>query len=66
MSTFSCSDKAAPTIGPYPLTRLNTPFGTPAVCITSASNIEQYGDISLGFKTMVHPVAIAAETFVVI
>ena len=53
-------------MGPYPLTKLNTPFGTPASCIISASNIEQYGDISLGLRTIVHPLAIAADTFVVI
>ena len=66
ISTFSCSERAAPTIGPYPFTKLKTPLGTPASCITSANNIEQYGDISLGFRTIVHPLAIAADTFVVI
>ena len=57
---------ASPVFAPSPLTKLKTPLGTPASCITSASNIEQYGEISLGFKTIVQPVAIAAETFVVI
>ena len=53
-------------MGPYPLTTLNTPAGTPALSKTSASSSAQYGEISLGFKTIEHPAARAAEAFVVI
>ena len=53
---------ASPTVGPSPLTRLKTPAGTPASCITSANNIAFNGAISVGFRTMVHPAAIAGAT----
>src|ERR1700739_345957 len=36
MSMSGCSLMAAPTSGPRPLIRLNTPFGTPASCRISA------------------------------
>ena len=36
MSTPGCFDSAAPTVGPSPLTRLKTPAGTPASCMTWA------------------------------
>src|SRR5258706_571717 len=36
MSISGCSLMAAPTSGPRPLIRLNTPFGTPASCRISA------------------------------
>ena len=66
ISTSLCSDNAAPTVGPYPLTTLKIPAGTPAVSKTSARSIAQYGDISLGFNTIVQPAANAADTLVVI
>ena len=53
---------AAPTSGPVPLTRLNTPFGTPAACITSAQMMAENGASSDGFSTMVQPVARAGTT----
>src|SRR4030088_3314614 len=37
MSISGCSLMAAPTSGPRPLIRLNTPFGTPASCRISAN-----------------------------
>ena len=41
IATSGCSDNAAPTVGPYPLTTLNTPLGTPALSNTSARSIAQ-------------------------
>ncbi len=66
MATSGWSDKAAPTIGPYPFTTLNTPAGTPALSNISASISAQYGEISLGFNTIEHPAARAADALVVI
>ena len=34
MSTSGCADIAEPTTSPVPLTRLNTPGGVPASCMT--------------------------------
>ena len=53
---------AWPTVGPSPLTRLKTPFGTPAACRTSAKMIALSGAISLGFSTIVQPAASAGAT----
>ena len=66
MSTSGCDDIAAPTVGPSPLTRLNTPAGTPAACSTSANKMPEKGAISDGFSTMVQPVASAGTTLQVI
>ena len=52
---------ATPTSGPRPLTRLNTPFGTPAACITSAKISAEIGANSDGFRIMVQPAAIAGR-----
>src|SRR5690606_31765970 len=46
-----------PTVGPSPLTRLNTPAGTPASSNTSASSRADRGATSEGLSTMVQPVA---------
>src|SRR5271156_4937209 len=59
-------ESAVPTPGPSPFTRLNTPGGTPASCITSAKIIASIGAISDGFSTMVQPAAIAGHTLQVI
>ena len=53
---------AAPTSAPRPLTRLNTPAGTPAACMISAQMMAENGDSSDGFSTMVQPVASAGTT----
>ncbi len=53
---------ASPTPGPSPLTRLNTPAGTPAACMISAKIQALKGAISLGLSTMVLPVASAGKT----
>ena len=62
MSTSGCEERWAPTVGPSPLTRLNTPAGTPASWSTSAKRSALRGAISEGLSTMVHPVAIAGAT----
>src|SRR6195952_3452666 len=62
MSIPGCSLIAAPTSGPRPLTRLNTPFGTPASCMISAKINADDGVNSDGFSTIVHPAASAGAT----
>src|SRR5512139_4250575 len=62
MSMPGCDDSAAPTVGPSPSTRLNTPFGTPASCRISAITWPENGAISEGFSTMVQPQASAGAT----
>ena len=62
MSMPACSLMATPTSGPRPLTRLNTPFGTPASCMTSAKIRAEVGVNSDGFRIMVQPAAIAGAT----
>ena len=62
MSIPGCEDIASPTVGPSPLTILNTPAGTPAASITSAKRMAFSGAISVGFKTIVQPAAKAGAT----
>src|SRR6476661_8711741 len=57
MSMPGCSLMAAPTSGPRPLIRLNTPFGTPASCRISAKISADDGVNSDGFRIMVQPAA---------
>src|ERR1700692_4193170 len=66
MSIFGCSLMAAPTSGPRPFTRLNTPFGTPASCRISAKISADDGVNSDGFRIMVQPAASAGATLHVI
>ena len=61
-STFGWVAIVVPTPGPSPLTRLNTPFGTPASCRISARIMASKGASSEGFKIMVQPVAKAGAT----
>ena len=49
--------------GPKPCTRLNTPSGTPAAAITSASSVAEAGVSSLGLTTTALPQARAGATF---
>ncbi|MNL60050.1 hypothetical protein D3C87_1838260 [compost metagenome] len=51
---------------PRPWTRLNTPGGTPAASITSASRVAVEGVSSLGLTTTTLPQARAGATFHVI
>src|SRR5262252_9097476 len=62
MSISGCSAMAAPTSGPRPLTRLNTPFGTPASWRISAKISAEVGVYSDGFRIMVQPAASAGAT----
>src|SRR6188768_3179402 len=66
MSTSGWPDIAAPTTSPVPMTRLNTPAGVPASCITCANSSAVSGDSSLGLSTTVHPAASAGATLAVI
>src|SRR5882724_2809461 len=62
MSISGCSLIAAPTSGPRPLIRLNTPFGTPASWRISARIKADDGVNSDGFRIMVQPAASAGAT----
>ena len=62
MSISGWLEMAAPTDGPSPFTKLNTPLGTPAACITSANRMALNGATSLGFSTIVQPTAMAGAT----
>src|SRR6201995_341105 len=62
MSISGCSLMAAPTSGPRPLSRLNTPFGTPASWRISAKINAEVGVNSDGFRIMVQPAASAGAT----
>ena len=62
MSILGCDEIAAPTVGPSPLTRLNTPAGTPASSIISANKIALNGATSDGLSTIVQPAARAGAT----
>lgn len=62
MSMSGWLASAAPTPAPSPLTRLNTPAGTPAAARISAKMYGEYGATSEGFRTTVQPVASAGYT----
>src|SRR3954454_18907676 len=57
MSTYALRDRASPTLRPPPLTRLNTPAGTPASCRTWARSAPLAAEFTLGLATTVHPAA---------
>ena len=61
-SMSGCALIAAPTLGPSPLTRLNTPGGTPAASRISAKMMPENGATSEGFSTTVQPTASAGAT----
>ena len=62
MSSPGCDEIAAPTVGPSPITMLNTPAGTPAASRISAWMMALKGVNSDGFKTIVQPAASAGAT----
>src|SRR5208283_5190332 len=63
-STPGCAVRNSPAeSGPKPWITLKTPAGTPAVCITSASNVAVAGVSSDGFTTTQLPQASAGATF---
>src|SRR5699024_5885314 len=59
--TFGCSLSGLPTPWPSPFTKLNTPFGTPALSNISAKIIAANGVSSDGFNTTGLPAANAAD-----
>ena len=59
MSGFSWS--SAPTVPPGPITRLNTPSGTPASRYASRIAIAVIADADAGLNTTVLPAIIAAD-----
>ena len=61
MSMSGCADSGAPTLTPSPLTRLNTPAGTPAASMISAKRIALSGATSDGLSTIVQPAASAGR-----
>ena len=62
MSTRGWRTRASPNGGPRPVTRLNTPGGSPASCTTSARMNAVSGATSLGLSTTVQPAASAGAT----
>ncbi len=66
MSTSGCEAMASPTTGPTPVTRLNTPGGSPTSSRISARMKAFSGATSLGFRTTVHPTANAGATLAAI
>ena len=62
MSISGWEESGAPTFGPSPLMRLNTPLGTPASCMTLAHRTALKGEYSEGLSTMVQPAASAGTT----
>ena len=62
ISTSGCDAMRAPTSGPVPLTKLNTPAGTPAAWQISANRTPDKGAISDGFRTIVQPAINAGAT----
>ena len=63
MRTLGCSDKGFPTPAPSPLTRLNTPLGTPTLSKISAKITAANGVSSDGLSTTGLPAANAAANF---
>lgn len=63
MRTLGCSDKGFPTPAPSPLTRLNTPLGTPTLSKISAKIAAASGVSSDGLSTTGLPAANAAANF---
>ena len=62
MSMSGWADSTAPTLIPSPLTRLNTPAGTPASSMISAKRMALSGATSDGLSTIVQPAASAGAT----
>ncbi len=66
MSMPGCDDIASPTVGPSPLTRLNTPGGTPASSQDLREEQRAHRRDFAGFSTIVQPAASAGATLQVI
>ncbi|MCY1396290.1 hypothetical protein D3C76_1390490 [compost metagenome] len=63
LSTSGCSANGAPASGPRPVTRLNTPSGSPTSWMMAASSSALSGVSSEGLSTRVQPAASAGATF---
>ena len=63
LSTSMCRARAAPAVGPNPVTMFKTPGGRPASIKISPKRRAERGVCSAGFKTTVHPVAKAGPSF---
>ena len=61
--TPGCFTSASPASSPSPLTRLNTPFGSPASSKISAHRLADSGVNSAGLSTTVQPDASAGASF---
>ena len=66
MSTSGWAAMASPTTGPTPVTRLNTPGGSPTESMISARMKALSGATSLGLSTTVQPAASAGPTLAMI
>ena len=67
LATFGLVTNSSPTgAGSFAVTRLMTPFGTPASSRILNVSIAQRGVASAGFRTTVQPAASAGPTFRVI
>src|SRR5207248_2667102 len=66
MSMSGCPAMASPTVGPVPVTRLNTPAGNPTSSMISARMKALSGVTSLGLSTTVQPAARAGATLAAI
>ena len=61
--TPGCLTSASPASSPMPLTRLNTPVGSPASAKIPAHSDAESGVNSAGLSTTVHPDASAGASF---
>ncbi len=61
--TSGCLTRASPACSPSPLTRLNTPCGSPASSKIPAHRLADSGVNSAGFSTTVQPEASEGASF---
>jgi len=61
--THGCFTSASPASSPIPLTRLNTPCGSPAAAKVPAHRLADSGVNSAGLSTTVQPEASAGASF---
>ena len=67
LATFGWVTSGSPTTGPYPVTTLTTPGGSPNSTITSFTNSSREADVySEGLMTTVQPAAKAGANFQVV
>ena len=61
--TSGCLTSGAPQVSPKPVMTLTTPFGRPTSSNHFATSSTVSGVCSAGFRTQVHPAAIAGASF---